>query len=157
MQDCFGPHCEERRNGQARKVTAPLSRARYSDVAGTDAAAKFCYKEVDPPINEGTMMIVRNAAIVISVMGLLSGPVFAQSAQDSNTYPGSVPNTPQSQNQSGQTSTDQTGATGSVNQAAPSSKAKSTGSSGYDTEGGANKEMPEGSGNDPSGPGPNDQ
>src|ERR1041385_8399119 len=102
-------------------------------------------------------MYLRNATLVIGLVGLLTGPVLAQSAQDSNTYPGSVPNTPQSKNQSGQTDAGQTGATGSVKQPAPSSQSNSTGSSGYDTEGGANKEMPLGSGQDPSGPGPNDQ
>jgi len=86
----------------------------------------------------------------------MTGAAFAQSTQDTNTYPGSPPNTAQDQSLNGQTDQGQTGATGSVNQPTGSSKTQS-GSSGYDTEGGANKEMPKGSGSDPSGPGPNDQ
>ena len=101
-------------------------------------------------------MSLRKLAIWTGVIGLLATPALGQSVQDSNTYPGSVPDTPQSENLRGQNDYDATGATGTIVEPVPV-PGEALEAPGYDTEGGANAEMPLGSGEDPSGPGPNDQ
>ena len=101
-------------------------------------------------------MSIRKLAILAGTIGLLTSPAFAQSSQDSNTYPGSVPDTPQAGNLAGQQDDlDLTGPTGAILEPGPAPDALDM--PGYDIEGGPNAEMPLGIGEEPPGPGPNDQ
>ena len=59
-------------------------------------------------------MSFRKIAILTGTIGLLVSPAFAQSVQDSNTYPDSVPDTPQAGNLRGQQDFDTTGPTGAI-------------------------------------------
>jgi hypothetical protein len=81
-----------------------------------------------------------------------------QSAQDSNTYPGSIPDTPQAGNLLGQQDLEVTGPTGAILLPVPAPYLDSRGyDPGYDIEGGANGEVPLGIGEEPLEPGPYDQ
>ena len=100
-------------------------------------------------------MSLRKIAILIGTIGLVASPAFAQSVQDSNTYPGSVPDTPQAGNLLGQQDFDVTGPTGAILVPVP---APYLDSPGYGpVEGGADVEVPLGIGEEPSEPGPYDQ
>lgn len=99
-------------------------------------------------------MSIRKMAILFATLGLFTAPALAQSVQDSNTYPGSVPDTPQGENLRGQND-DATGPTGTIVE--PETAPDGSDSSGYDTEGGPDSEMPLDSDEEPAGPGPNDQ
>ena len=59
-------------------------------------------------------MTFRKIAILTGTIGLLASPAFAQSVQDSNTYPGSIPDTPQAGSLLGQQDFDVTGPTGAI-------------------------------------------
>ena len=101
-------------------------------------------------------------AILTGTMGLLASPAFPQSAQDSNTYPGSIPDTPQAGNLLGQQDFDVTGPTGAILVPVPAPYLDSPGfdpgyDPGYDIEGGADGEVPLGIGEEPLEPGPYDQ
>jgi hypothetical protein len=100
-------------------------------------------------------MSIRKLAIVAGTIGLLASPAFAQSTQDSNTYPDSIPDTPQAGNLAGQQDFDLTGPTGAILEPGPAPDALEM--PGYDSEGGPNAEMPLGIDEEPLGPGPNDQ
>ncbi|MET0482770.1 MAG: hypothetical protein ABWZ27_07640 [Aestuariivirgaceae bacterium] len=101
-------------------------------------------------------MSIRKLAILAGTIGLLSSPAFAQSTQDSNTYPESIPDTPQAGNLAGQQDDlDVTGPTGAILEPGPAPDALDM--PGYDPEGGPYDEMPPGIGEEPPGPGPNDQ
>lgn len=99
-------------------------------------------------------MFFRKLAILTGTIGLLAVPAFAQSAQDSNTYPGSIPDTPQAGNLLGQQDFDVTGPTGAILEPGPPPYALDMP---YDTEGGANAEIPFEDGVEPFGPEPFDQ
>ena len=104
-------------------------------------------------------MSFRKIAILSGTIGLLASPAFAQSVQDSNTYPGSIPDTPQAGSLLGQQDFDVTGPTGAILVPVP---APYLDSPGYDIEGGANVEAPLGIGEEPLepepySPGPYDQ
>jgi hypothetical protein len=100
-------------------------------------------------------MSIRKLAILAGMIGLLASPAFAQSTQDSNTYPDSIPDTPQAGNLAGQQDFDLTGPTGAILEPGPAPDALDMPL--YDSEGGANAEMPLGIDEEPLGPGPNDQ
>jgi len=100
-------------------------------------------------------MTIRKLAILAGTIGLLASPAFAQSAQDSNTYPDSVPDTPQAGNLAGQQDYDPAGPTGAILEPGPAPDALDM--PGYGTEGGYNAEMPYGSEEELPGTGPNDQ
>ena len=107
-------------------------------------------------------MSFRKIAILTATIGLLASPAFAQSVQDSNTYPGSVPDTPQAGNLLGQQDFDVTGPTGAILVPVPAPYLDNPGydleyDPGYDIEGGANVEVPLGIGEEPLEPGPYDQ
>jgi hypothetical protein len=104
-------------------------------------------------------MSFRKIAILSGTIGLLASPGFAQSVQDSNTYPGSIPDTPQARSLLGQQDFDVTGPTGAILEPVP---APYLDSPGYDIEGGANVEAPLGIDEEPLdpesySPGPYDQ
>ena len=102
-------------------------------------------------------MSIRKIAIVTGTIGFLVSPAFAQSVQDSNTYPGSVPDTPQAGNLLGQHDFDVTGPTGAILLPVPAPYLDNPGyDPGYDIEGGADVEVPLG-GEEPLEPGPYDQ
>jgi hypothetical protein len=101
------------------------------------------------------MMFFRKLAILTGTIGLLAVPAFAQSAQDSNTYPGSIPDTPQAGNLLGQQDFDVTGPTGAILEPGPPPDALDM--PGYDIEGGVGLEMPLEDGVEPLGPEPFDQ
>ena len=95
-------------------------------------------------------MSFRKIAILTGTIGLLASPAFAQSVQDSNTYPGSIPDTPQAENLLGQQDFDVTGPTGAILVPVPAPYLDSPGyDPGYDIEGGANVEVPLGIGEEP--------
>jgi hypothetical protein len=94
-------------------------------------------------------------AIVMGTVGLLASPVLAQSVQDSNTYPGSVPDTPQSENLRGQNDYDAAGPTGTTVEPAPVQDPLA--GSGYDPEGIPDDQMPLDNGADTVPPEPTDQ
>jgi hypothetical protein len=99
-------------------------------------------------------MSIRKMAIVVGTLGLLATPALAQSVQDSNTYPGSVPDTPQSDNLRGQQNDyDAGGPTGMILEPAPVPDPLD--GSGY--EGAPTDDQPLGSDEEPVEPGPNDQ
>jgi hypothetical protein len=99
-------------------------------------------------------MSIRKMAILAGTLGLLASPALAQSVQDSNTYPGSVPDTPQSDNLRGQHDDyDTVGPTGTIVEPAPVPDPLD--GSGYVIEGGPNDEVP--LGEEPVEPGPNEQ
>jgi hypothetical protein len=98
-------------------------------------------------------MSIRKLAILAGTIGLLASPSFAQSTQDSNTYPNSVPDTPQAGNLAGQQDFD--GPTGAILEPGPGPDVLDLPE--YDIEGGANAEMPLGSEVEPAGPEPYDQ
>jgi hypothetical protein len=100
-------------------------------------------------------MSIRRFAILAGTIGLLASPAFAQSTQDSNTYPDSFPDTPQAGNLAGQHDFDATGPTGAILEPGPAPDGFDMPE--YDIEDGANAEMPFGSGVEPVGPGPYDQ
>jgi hypothetical protein len=98
-------------------------------------------------------MSIRKLAILAGTIGLLASPAFAQSSQDSNTYPDSVPDTPQAGNLAGQQDDlDLTGPTGAILEPGPAPDVLDM--PGYDSDG---TEMPLGIPEEPPGPGPNDQ
>jgi hypothetical protein len=99
-------------------------------------------------------MSLRKIAILIGTIGLVASPAFAQSVQDSNTYPGSIPDTPQAGNLRGQQDFYVTGPPGAILVPVP---APYLDSPGYDIEGGADVEVPLGIGEEPLEPGPYDQ
>jgi len=99
---------------------------------------------------EETKMSIRKLAIVVGALGLLASPALAQSVQDSNTYPGSVPDTPQSENLRGQNDYDAGGPTGMILEPAPVPDPLD--GSGY--EGAPNDDMPLGGDEEPVEPGP---
>src|SRR5262245_62010859 len=100
-------------------------------------------------------MSIRKLAILAGTIGLLASPAFAQSTQDSNTYPDSVPDTPQAGNLAGQQDFDVIGPTGAILEPGPGPDVLDV--PGYDTDDGANAEMPLGSGVEPADPEPYDQ
>jgi hypothetical protein len=103
-------------------------------------------------------MSFRKIAILTGTIGPLASPAFAQSVQDSNTYPGSVPDTPQAGNLLGQQDFDVIGPPGVILVPVPAPYPDSPGyDPGYDIEGGANVEVPLGIGEEPLEPGPYDQ
>jgi hypothetical protein len=107
-------------------------------------------------------MSFRKIAILIGTIGLLASPAFAQSVQDSNTYPDSVPDTPQAGNLLGQQDFDVTGPTGAILVPVPAPYLDSPGyepeyDPGYDFEGGGDVEVPFGIDEEPLEPGPYDQ
>jgi hypothetical protein len=107
-------------------------------------------------------MSFRRIAILTITIGLLASPAFAQSVQDSNTYPGSVPDTPQAGNLLGQHDFNLTGPTGAILVPVPAPDLDSPGyepeyDPGYDIEGGAGVEVPLGIDEEPFEPGPYDQ
>jgi hypothetical protein len=103
-------------------------------------------------------MSLRKIAILIGTIGLVASPAFAQSVQDSNTYPGSIPDTPQAGNLRGQQDFDVTGPPGAILVPVPAPYLDSPGyGPGYDIEGGADVEVPLGIGEEPLEPGPYDQ
>ena len=103
-------------------------------------------------------MSLRKSAILIGTIGLVASPAFAQSVQDSNTYPGSIPDTPQAGNLRGQQDFDVTGPTGAILVPVPAPYLDSPGyGPGYDIEDGADVEVPLGIGEEPLEPGPYDQ
>jgi hypothetical protein len=101
------------------------------------------------------MMSFRKLAILTGTIGLLASPAFAQSVQDSNTYPGSIPDTPQAESLLGQQDFDPTGPTGAILEPGPAPDALDM--PGYDIEGGVGLEMPLEGGVEPLGPEPFDQ
>jgi hypothetical protein len=95
-------------------------------------------------------------------IGLLASPAFAQSVQNSNTYPGSIPDTPQAGNLLGQQDFDVTGPTGAILVPVPAPYLDSPEYDPeydleYGIEGGANLEVPLGIGEEALEPGPYDQ
>jgi hypothetical protein len=107
-------------------------------------------------------MSFRKIAILIGTIGLLASPAFAQSVQDSNTYPDSFPDTPQAGNLLGQQDFDVTGPTGAILVPVPAPYLDSPGyepeyDPGYDIEGEAGVEVPLGIDEEPFEPGPYDQ
>jgi hypothetical protein len=110
------------------------------------------------PVDKEALMSFRKIAILTGTIGLLASPAFAQSVQDSNTYPGSIPDTPQAGNLRGQQDFDVTGPTGAILVPVPAPYLDSPGyGPGYDIEGGADVEVPLGIGEEPLEPGPYDQ
>jgi hypothetical protein len=108
-------------------------------------------------------MSIWKIAILTGTIGLLASPAFPQSVQDSNTYPESIPDTPQAENLLGQQDFDVTGPTGAILVPVPAPYLDSPGydpeydpgyDPGYDIEGG---EAPLGIGEEPLEPGPYDQ
>jgi hypothetical protein len=109
------------------------------------------------PVDKEALMSFRKIAIFTGTIALLVSPAFAQSVQDSNTYPGSVPDTPQAGNLLGQQDFDVTGPTGAILVPVPAPYLGSPGyDPGYDIEGGADFEVPLGVGKEPLEPGPYD-
>jgi hypothetical protein len=99
----------------------------------------------------------RKIAILTGTIRLFLSPAFAQSVQDSNTYPGSVPDTPQAGNLFGQHDFDVTGPTGAILVPVRAPYLDNPGyDPGYEIEGGADVEVPLG-GKEPLEPGPYDQ
>jgi hypothetical protein len=96
---------------------------------------------------QGGVMSFRKIAILTGTIGLLVSPAFAQSVQDSNTYPDSVPDTPQAGNLRDQRDFDTTGPTGAILVPVPAPYLDRPGYGPeygpvYDIEGGADVEMP---------------
>jgi len=107
-------------------------------------------------------MSLRKIAILIGTIGLVASPAFAQSVQDSNTYPDSVPDTRQAGNLRGQQDFDTTGPTGAILVPVPAPYLDRPGYGPeygpvYVIEGGADVEVPLGIGEEPLEPGPHDQ
>ena len=101
-------------------------------------------------------MSIRKLALLAATIGLLAAPAFAQSTQDSNTYPDSVPDTPQAGNLAGhQDDFDASGPTGTILEPGPAPDALDM--PGYDSDGDPNADLPPGDDAEPLGREPNDQ